>query len=36
MDLKGVGWGVLGWTDPAQVRDRWRALEDAVRNLRVP
>jgi hypothetical protein len=35
IDLKGVGWRVLGWVDLAQVRDRWRALADTVRNIRI-
>jgi hypothetical protein len=36
MDLKG--WDVGGWTaiDLARDRDRWRALVNAVMNLRVP
>jgi len=35
VDIQEVGWGGLGWIDLAEVRDRWRALVNAVMNLRV-
>jgi hypothetical protein len=36
MDLREVGWKDADWIDLAQNRDRWRALVNAVMNLRVP
>jgi hypothetical protein len=34
-DLVEVGWGDVDWIGVAQDRDRWRALLNAVLNLRV-
>jgi hypothetical protein len=35
MDLVEIGWGGVEWIHLAQGRDRWRALVNAVMNLRV-
>jgi hypothetical protein len=35
MDLQEMGWEGMDWIDMAQDRDRWRALVNAVMNLRV-
>jgi hypothetical protein len=35
MDLGEIGWGAVDWIGLAQDRNRWRALVNAVMNLRV-
>jgi hypothetical protein len=35
MDLREIGWGSVEWIQLAQDRDRWRAVVNAVMNLRV-
>jgi hypothetical protein len=34
MKIQVVGYGGMDWIDLAQERERWRALVDAVMNLR--
>jgi hypothetical protein len=35
MDIQEVGWG-MDWIALAQDRERWRAVVNAIMNLRVP
>jgi hypothetical protein len=36
IDLREIGWDGVDWIDLAQDRDQWRALVNAVINLRIP
>jgi hypothetical protein len=36
MDLGKIAWGGLDWIGLAQDSDKWRALVNAVMNLRFP
>jgi hypothetical protein len=36
MHLREIGWDGMDWIDLAQDRDQWKALVNAVMNLRVP
>jgi hypothetical protein len=36
MNLREIGWDGMDWIDLVQNRDKWRALVNAVMNLRVP
>jgi hypothetical protein len=36
IDLREIGWDDMGWIFLAQNREQWRALVNAVMNLRVP
>jgi hypothetical protein len=35
MAIQAVEWGGMDWIDLAQDRDKWRALVNAVMNLRI-
>jgi hypothetical protein len=36
MDLGVIEWGVIDWIGLAQDRNKWKALLNAVNNVRVP
>jgi hypothetical protein len=36
MHLREIGWDGMDWIDLAQNREQWRALVNAVMNLRFP
>jgi hypothetical protein len=35
-DLGEEGWGDMNWTGLAQDRNKWRAIRNALMNLRIP
>ena len=36
VDFREMGWTSMDWIDQAQVRDRCRAVVNAIMNLRIP
>ena len=36
MDLKGIGWEDVDWSDLAKNRNKWQTVFNAVMNLRDP
>jgi hypothetical protein len=36
MDVREIGWKVVGWMHLAQDRDQWRGFVQTVMDLRVP
>jgi hypothetical protein len=36
MDLREIGWEIVGWMHLAQGRDQWRAVVNTIMNFRVP
>jgi hypothetical protein len=36
MDLVEIGWGGMDWIGLAQNKNRWRALVNAVMDLKIP
>jgi hypothetical protein len=36
VDFREIGWGGVDWIGLAQDRDKWKAVVNAVMNLRVP
>jgi hypothetical protein len=36
MELVEVGWGDMNWIGLAQDTDRWRAVVNSAKNLKVP